>query len=59
MAADEFPVPTLHLAPRHSLGIYHEVSPSYDSQVDAKDTFGDGVKVTFPRRGGDSGKVKH
>lgn len=24
-----------------------------------KDTFGDNVKVTFPRRGGDSGKVKH
>jgi three-Cys-motif partner protein len=24
-----------------------------------KDTFGDSVKVTFPRRGGDGGKVKH
>jgi three-Cys-motif partner protein len=24
-----------------------------------KDTFGDNVKVTFPRRGGDSGKVEH
>ncbi len=24
-----------------------------------KDTFGDNVKVSFPRRGGDSGKVKH
>lgn len=24
-----------------------------------KDTFGDNVKVTFPRRGGDSGKVKY
>ncbi|MCH8268110.1 MAG: hypothetical protein IH846_11375, partial [Acidobacteria bacterium] len=24
-----------------------------------KDTFGDNVKVTFPRRGGDSGKIEH
>ena len=24
-----------------------------------KDTFGDNVKVTFPAKGGDSGKVKH